>query len=141
MKIAYSTLACPQWTIEEAVTAAVQYGYDAIEWRLADGELISPETPQSVLRRLRDVPVAHGIAIACLDTSCQVVRATAQQRAETIEAAHRMIDMAAYLGASFVRVFGGPLPDGTSHASMIAPTAEVLNNIGTYAATDRKSVV
>ena len=135
MKIAYSTLACPQWTIEEAVTAAVQYGYDAIEWRLADGELISPETPQSVLRRLRDVPVAHGIAIACLDTSCQVVRATAQQRAETIEAAHRMIDMAAYLGASFVRVFGGPLPDGTSHASMIAPTAEVLNNIGTYAAT------
>ncbi|HCI79882.1 MAG TPA: hypothetical protein DHW02_09335 [Ktedonobacter sp.] len=135
MKIAYSTLACPQWTIEEAVTAAVRYGYDAIEWRLADGELIGPETPQYVLRRLRDVPEANGIAIACLDTSCQVVRATAQERTETIQATQRMIDIAAYLGATCVRVFGGSLPDGATHASIIAPTAEVLDSIGTYAAT------
>lgn len=134
MKVAYSTLACPQWTVEEAVTAAVRDGYDAIEWRLADGELIGPETPESVLRRLRDVPVANGIAIACLDTSCRVVQATSQERAETIEAARRMIDRAAYIGASTVRVFGGPLPDGATHATILAPTAEVLQSIGEYAA-------
>lgn len=140
MKIAYSTLACPQWTVEEAVAAAVHSGYDAIEWRLADGELIGPETPEPVLRRLRDVPIASGIAIACLDTSCRVVQASSQERAETIEAAQRMLDIAASIGAPFVRVFGGPLPDGMTHAAMIAPTAEVLQRIGTYAA-ERNIVV
>lgn len=53
MRLAYSTLACPRWTVEEAVTAAVRYGYDAIEWRLADGAIIEPDTPLSVRRRLR----------------------------------------------------------------------------------------
>ncbi len=46
MKFAYSSLACPQWTIEEAIEAAVRYGYDAIEWRMADGEIITSETPE-----------------------------------------------------------------------------------------------
>lgn len=134
MKFAYSTLACPQWTVEEAVAAAIRYGYDAIEWRLADGEIIGPETPEPVLHRLRDVPIASGIAIACLDTSCRVVQASSQERTETIEVAQRMIDLAAYLNAPFMRVFGGPLPDGMTHAAMNEPTAEVLHSIGTYAA-------
>jgi sugar phosphate isomerase/epimerase len=140
VKIAYSTLACPQWSVEEAVTAAVRYGYDAIEWRLADGELIGPETSESMRHRLRDVPIANGIAIACLDTSCRVVQASPKERTETIETAQRMIDLAAYLNAPFVRVFGGSLPDGTTHAAMIAPTAEVLQSIGTYA-TERNIIV
>ena len=61
MRLAYSTLACPRWSIEEAVAAAVRYGYDAIEWRLADGAIIEPGTPVSVRRRLREVPAANGI--------------------------------------------------------------------------------
>ncbi len=35
MRLAYSTLACPRWTVEEAVAAAVRYGYDgylSLEW-------------------------------------------------------------------------------------------------------------
>jgi hypothetical protein len=44
MRLAYSTLACPRWTVEEAVAAGVRCGYDAIEWRLADGAIIEPET-------------------------------------------------------------------------------------------------
>jgi sugar phosphate isomerase/epimerase len=64
MRLAYSTLGCPQWTVEEAVAAAVRYGYDAIEWRMADGAIIEPDTPVSVRRRLREIPAANGIAIA-----------------------------------------------------------------------------
>ncbi len=141
MKLAYSTLACPRWTIEEAVAAAVRYGYDAIEWRLADGAIIEPDTPVSVRRRLREVPAASGIAIACLDTSCRVVQASPEERTAVIETAQRMIDMAAELGAPLLRVFGGPLPDGTTHAMLLAPTAEVLHTICTYAASRNIIVV
>jgi sugar phosphate isomerase/epimerase len=132
MKIAYSSLACPQWTIEEAIEAAARYGYDAIEWRLADGEIITAETPEPVRRRLREVPAAHGISIACLDTSCRVVQPTAQERIQVIEEARQMIDLAAELGAPFIRVFGGALPEGTSRAEILEPTAEVLRTIGSY---------
>lgn len=134
MKLAYSTLACPRWTVEEAVTAAVADGYEAIEWRLADGELIGPETGSAVRRRLREVPAVHGIEVACLDTSCRVVQGSAQERAEQIEAGQRMIDMAAEIGAPFVRLFGGPLPDGVTRADILAPTAEVLRTLGEYGA-------
>jgi sugar phosphate isomerase/epimerase len=134
MRFAYSTLACLRWSIEEAVAAAVRYGYDALEWRLADGEIIIPSTPVAVCRRLREVPAANGIAIACLDTSCRIVQASPQQRTAVIEEAQCMIDMAAELGAPLVRVFGGPLPDGTTRAMLLAPTAEVLHAICTSAA-------
>lgn len=132
MKFAYSSLACPQWTIEEAVEAAVRYGYDAIEWRLADGEIITSATPEPVRRRLREVPASHGIAIACLDTSCRMVQPSAQERIKAIEETQRMIDLAAELGTPFIRVFGGALPEGTTRAALIEPTAEVLRTVGTY---------
>lgn len=140
MKFAYSSLACPQWTIEEAIEAAVRYGYDAIEWRMADGEIITSETPEPVRRRLRTVPAAHNIAIACLDTSCRMVQPSAQERVKVIEEAQHMIDLAAELGAPFVRVFGGALPEGTMRSAIIEPTAEVLHAIGTYGAEHNVTV-
>lgn len=135
MKLAYSSLACPGWTIEEAAAAAKRYGYEAIEWRLADGAIIEPGISPSVLRRLRIAPASLGIEIACLDTSCRVTQGTSEARAEVIEAGKRMIDMAAELTAPYIRVFGGPLPEGATHASVVAPTAEVLHALGTYGST------
>src|SRR4051812_2286627 len=40
MKLAFTTLACPGWSLEQAVAAARQYGYEGIELRLLDGELV-----------------------------------------------------------------------------------------------------
>ena len=132
MKIAYSSLACPGWTIEEAIDKAVLYGYDAIEWRLADGEIITPQTPQAVRQRLREVPARHGIRIACLDSSCQVAQDSQQTRAAALELGRRMSDIAAEIGAPFLRIFGGALPEGTTRRSLLAPTAELLHTLGTY---------
>ena len=141
MRLAYSTLACPRWTVEEAVAAAVRYGCDAIEWRLADGAIIEPDTPPAVRRRLREESAANGIAFACLDTSYRIVQASAKERVAVTEAVQRMIDMADELGAPLLRVFGGPLPQGTTRSLLLAPTAEVLHTICTYAAERNITVV
>lgn len=134
MKLAYSSLACPGWTIEEAVDAAARYGYEAIEWRLADGETIEPGVSAQVRRRLREEPAARGIEVACLDTSCRVTQGSPEARAAVIEAGQRMIDLAAELAAPFLRVFGGELPEGTTRSGILQPTAEVLHALGTYSA-------
>lgn len=132
MKLAYSSLACPGWTIEEAVVAAARYGYEAIEWRLADGETIEPDAPAEIRHRLRKAPAAYGIEIACLDTSCRITQGSLEARATIIKAGMRMIDMAAELGAPFMRVFGGELPANTTRAAILGPTAEVLYTLGMY---------
>ncbi len=141
MKLTYTSLACPGWTIEEAVSAAERYGYAAIEWRLADGAIIEPDASAEVRRRLRTVPAAHGIEVACLDSSCKVVQATSAERAATIEAGQRMLDLAAEIGAPFLRVFGGELPAGSTRASLLIPTAEVLHTLGDYGAERGVTVV
>jgi sugar phosphate isomerase/epimerase len=132
MKLAYSSLACPAWTIEEAVAAAVRYGYEAIEWRLADGQTIEPDVSAEIRYRLRKAPALHEIEIACLDASCRVVQASPEACATVTKEGMRMIDLAAELGAPFVRLFGGELPANTTRAAMLGSAAEVLYALGIY---------
>lgn len=132
MKLAYTSLACPGWTIEQAVSAAADTGYEAIEWRLADGNIIDSSASIEVRRRLREVPRAHGIAVSCLDSSCQAVRETAEERVATLEEGRRMLDLAAEIGAPSLRVFGGGLPVQTTRAAVLEPTAEVLRSLAEY---------
>ena len=42
MKIGWSTLGNPDWTIEQIAQAAKEYGYDGVELRILDGEVITP---------------------------------------------------------------------------------------------------
>ena len=141
MKLTYTSLACPAWTIEEAASAAERYGYAAIEWRLADGAIIGPDASADVRRRLREVAAAHGVEVACLDSSCKVVQTEPQERAATIEAGQRMLDLAAEVGAPFLRVFGGELPPNTTRASLLGSAAEVLHALGSYGVERNVTVI
>src|SRR5439155_4663604 len=42
MKYAFTTLACPAWSIDQVVEAATNLGYDGVELRLLDGAVIDP---------------------------------------------------------------------------------------------------
>ena len=134
MKLAYSSLACPGWTVEEASDAVTRYGFDGIEWRLADGEPITSQTPESVLRRVIEATRSHRLSVPALDSSCQLVQADAASRSATMREGERMVTLASNLGAPAVRVFGGPLPDGASLDEALTPAAEVLRAIARYAA-------
>jgi sugar phosphate isomerase/epimerase len=134
MKLAYSSLACPGWTVEEAADAVARYGFDGIEWRLADGEPILPQTSASVVRRVIEATQARGLSVPALDTSCRLVQADEAGRSATMREGEFMVDLAMNLGAPAVRVFGGPLPDGVSISEALAPAAEVLSGIARYAA-------
>ena len=40
MKIGVSNLGCPDWTFEEAAARAKEYGYEGMEIRMLDGEVV-----------------------------------------------------------------------------------------------------
>src|SRR5260221_13568979 len=75
MKLAFSTLGCPAWNIETVAEAVVRYGYDAVEWRVGDGSILSPGAPAHTLHRLVQLTRGDHLSVAALDTPCQVRRA------------------------------------------------------------------
>ena len=122
MRIAFSSLACPGWTVEQIADAAGRYGYDAIEWRLADGELLGPRTPDTVWQRI----ATCGLPAVCLDTSAVFVTDDDTRRAKAIAIATAMGDRAQQIGAPAIRVFGGAIPETATRDDLLGPTGSAL---------------
>src|SRR5258708_9018274 len=124
MKLAFSTLGCPAWNIETVAEAVVRYGYDAVEWRVVDGSILSPETPEHTLHRLVTLTREYHLSVAALDTSCQFVQADAAARERTVRDAQVMADLAPTLGGPSLRVFCGKLLPGISLGVTPLPAPE-----------------
>ena len=61
MKLAFSTLGCPQWSLEQIMDTAVQCGYEGIELRGIQGGMnpneiicLQPENREETLRALKE---------------------------------------------------------------------------------------
>ena len=122
MRIAYSSLACPGWSVERIVDAAVRYGYDAIEWRLADGELLGPRTDDGVWDRI----ATCGVPAVCLDTSAVFVQASDDRRAKAVAMSTAMGERAQQIGAPAIRVFAGQVADDVDADALVDPTRDAL---------------
>ena len=125
MRLAFTTLACPDWTLERAAEAGRRYGYEGIELRLLDGQVIGPDLSPSDRRRVPEVCRAAGLEIVCLDTSVRVAQPDAAERDAQVRAGLAMLELAAEWGAPMIRVFGSP-PAGTPEAAAIDAAAACL---------------
>jgi sugar phosphate isomerase/epimerase len=132
MKISFSTLACPDWTMQQIMEIAADAGYDGIELRFVEGEgslwklaAFSGTQIAATRRALTDL----GLVIACVDTSCRFHSPDAGEREAAIVEGERMSDMAAELGAPGIRVFGDTIQPGTDHDSTRNWIAESIRNL------------
>jgi sugar phosphate isomerase/epimerase len=122
VRIAFSSLGCPGWTVEQIVDAAGRFGFTGIEWRLADGELLGPRTDDAIWERI----ASSRIGPVCLDTSASFVQPTDEGRDKAVRHSMRMAMRAEQIGAPFVRVFAGAIPDGQSRDDLVEPTRIAL---------------
>jgi sugar phosphate isomerase/epimerase len=125
MKLAFTTLACPGWSLEQAVAAARQYGYEGIELRLIDGELVRADLDIEARRRVRELCTDAGIPIVCVDTSVKIAQPDPAARAEQVREGLAFLELAAGWDAPLIRVFGGP-PEGTDAAAARDAAIECL---------------
>lgn len=107
MRLAYSTLACPSWTVEQMADAVPRFGFDGIEWRLAGTELLSGQSSVTLVQRVVDATRSRGLLVPALDSSCRLVQPDAAGREATLREAQSMLNLAVRLEAPAVRVFGG----------------------------------
>lgn len=103
MRLAFTNLACPAWSLEETAAAAARCGYEGVELRLLGGETITPPLPRAEVRRVREVLAAAGLAVPCLDTSLRI----AQPHDDLVGSSRAFMELAAAWGAPYLRVFGG----------------------------------
>jgi len=133
-RLAFSTLACPGWSWEEVVGRAVEYGYGGLELRGVEGEMDLPEArpfaggrASSTRRQLEE----RGLSIVCLGTSCRFDRPEGDL--ESLDEGRRHIELAAELGAPFIRVFGDGVPEGMTEGEAVSRVADGLLALGRHA--------
>jgi sugar phosphate isomerase/epimerase len=135
MKIAFSTLACPAWTLERVLDAAVRLGFDGIELRFIEMDDHLWQRPEfsgaglrETIRRLNDA----GIAVSCVDTSCFFHHPEARLRQEAVGMGRAMIGLAAELGAPAIRVFGDRVQPGADRAATAQWIVEGVHTLADY---------
>lgn len=133
MRLAYSTLACPGLTLEDALAIGARAGYEGVELRLIDGSLVDPHLGEKERLRVRRAVEAVGLAVAAVDSSIRVADpAPPDTLVREIDA---FVDLAAAWGASVVRVFGGSLPDDPgARRERLEAAARVLSTAAARAA-------
>jgi sugar phosphate isomerase/epimerase len=143
MKMAFSTLACPDWTIIEIANIASACGYDAIELRFVEEEESIWKLPAFHgvgLRETRKALSDRGLQIACVDTSCRFHFPDAGERARWISEGERMAELAAELGAPGIRVFGDQIQPGADRNSTRSWIAESIHELDRKIAPTRVEV-
>src|ERR1700732_4888968 len=105
MKLAFSTLGCPDWNLAQIASAATQFGYDAVELRALGGSinlLERPEFQPQAVPKTRAFLQERGLSICCLDTSCSLDSTDDKARRENVAVAARHGELAFALGAPLI---------------------------------------
>lgn len=141
--VAFSTLACPEWSAADVVARASALGYDAIEWRGGVDGHVDPRWTASDRALLRAQVREHGLTSLAVTAYPSLVTpdlvARAAHAADLIDHLH----LAADLGAGAVRAFVGAIEDDASDAeltdrarSALAPVADRALELGVSVAIE-----
>lgn len=109
MKLCFSTIGCPYWTMRDIVATAKDLGYQGIEIRSVRGEVDATKMREFTLDLAKTTELLKrtGIKIAMLSTNC----ALANHNDETaVQRAKAYVDLASSLGVDFVRVMSTDRP-------------------------------
>jgi len=133
MIYSFMTFSTPEQTLDEIFNIALEYRYDAIEPRVGSGHKHRIETDSSATDRenIRKKSEETGIKLCCLASSCKF--ADPAETAENVEQTHKVIDLAADVGAPCIRVFGGPFPDDISRNQALENVAKALKSLCAHA--------
>ena len=132
--VAFSTLACPGWSIPTVIKEAVEFGYEAIEWRGGPEGHIQPTMSSSEKTTLQKMSRDAGLTALAVTAYTSFVSSLAVERQSHVDELRRYADLAAEIGADYIRAFLGELPAGTDLTpSIYQNILDSLNAASEYA--------
>ena len=136
-KTAFSTVACPEWTLSRVAQAAAEYGYDGVELRTfgAGSRELACDPALTAVERVRRIAADAGVEIACLGTSVafdEPIRPPVLGRIlgdteKSVRRAKSAIELAAQIECPLVRVFGFETFGSEKRASAVARIRQRLS--------------
>ena len=135
MKIAFTTLSCPEWDLGTILEKALEYGFDGVDFRgiQDDMDITRIAAFTSELEKTKAAIRQKGLEIPCLSTSAKMALPDESKARESIEEAKRYIDLACRLGCPYIRVFGGGTMDDEITMAYLQTVADTMNMLGDYA--------
>lgn len=139
MKIAFSTVGCPDLTLEQVVRSAARWGYQGVELRLSpkgvgagpvasDPMGVSPEALHDLFEDAGVDPVCLSTALRFDEAVWPPVMGHLFADAEVgVADTKAVVEQAAGAGVPFVRVFGHQLPGGEPRAWGLRRVSERLS--------------
>jgi len=132
MKLAFSTLGCPDWELQRIAQAALDLGYEGIELRAIGGELDLLKRPELQPQRVdatRRSLVAQGLSVCCVDSSCTFDSTDPNERHQQVEVAVKHCELAAALGSELIRVFPDKVQAGAKREETRDNIASCLGEV------------
>lgn len=122
MKLAFSSLSCPSCTVDEIIQFALKYGFQGVELRtvqstidLWDLEDFSMEALPETRRRFENA----GLEVVVVGTSISFAKEEPGWRSRQLELLEKFCVIAQGLGCPYLRVFGGPIPSGSTYEAVL----------------------
>lgn len=142
MKLCLSTLACPNWALEQIVAAAAENGIVGLDFRGIGSEIDITRLPQfsDGLPATLELLGRHGLEMPCLNTSVTLVTPASERWEMMLDECRRYAALAEKTHTPFLRIFGGGVPKGMSReeARLLAQRhlrqlAKITRNFGVRA--------
>ncbi|MFP4355881.1 MAG: sugar phosphate isomerase/epimerase family protein [Phycisphaerae bacterium] len=134
MKTSFTTLACPDWELDEILTRAAEYGYDAVDFRGLGGKMgvfIRPEfTDDAPATRARLAEL--GLVISCFSSGARLCSPDARTAAKMLSEVKEYATLCGRFDVPCIRVFGGQCQDERPIAARKA--AGVMDEMAAIAA-------
>jgi sugar phosphate isomerase/epimerase len=142
LPIGFSTLGCPAWDWRRILDFAQSNGFSAVELRGLQGTMDLPSRPEFTAERVTQIKTemaSCGLRISCVSSSANMHDTDPEKREVQLTDARRFIDLAAALGAPYVRVFGNKL-SGPRDATL-KHIAQSLRTLGDYSGPKNVTVL
>jgi sugar phosphate isomerase/epimerase len=129
MKIAFTTLGCPNWDLDTICRNGRDYGYEGVDFRGYRDTLDITKLPlftthaADTRKRLNDA----GLEVCGISSSIRICDADAELA--NLDEARRIIETARLFGCENVRVFGGGNLKTSRHDELAAIGAETIEKV------------
>jgi sugar phosphate isomerase/epimerase len=133
VKYSFMSFSTPEQTLGEMIDLAKRHGYDGLEPRVTSNHKhgIEPDASADARRTAKTTAEDSGIELACVATSCRY--ADPDSAPSNVELTKRCIELAADVGSTRIRVFGGNLGSDIDRTGAITLVAECLGSLGLFA--------
>ena len=138
-RTAFSTVACPEWTLSRVAQAAAEYGFDGVELRTfgTGSRELACDPALTGAEKVRRIMSGAGVEIACLGTGVAfdepirpaVIGRVIGDPEKSVRRAKSAIELAAQLECPLVRVFGFEIFGSEKRAGVVARVRERLAQV------------